>query len=346
MYLFFLGASFCLAGEWTVCIDGGGSKTTLEVINEKGEVVPLVKKGEATYIVMASGSNMNTVGQEKTRAALRDLFDDVWLDGRELKSILPECLVVAGMAGIALPKNKAIMASFLEEWGVQPNRLVLMSDAEMALHLLGDRGIILIAGTGSICLGKNNQMQFRIGGLGRVLGDEGSGYQIGLQAVQAGLAEEYGWGAPTKLTGSLRDHFHVSELKNLIPKINAAEMAAAQIASGAPLVFQEAENNDAVAQKILEEAAEDLKFLLVKMVEISHLSDSELHLWGGVFKSPYADRFIQKMTEGLPHLRVFNQAYYNAAVLYARKLLPKKDAADFDRADSHGELPERDKDKK
>jgi N-acetylglucosamine kinase-like BadF-type ATPase len=200
-----------------------------------------------------------------------------------------------------------------------------MSDAEMALQLIDGEGISLIAGTGSICLGKKNETLFRVGGLGRILGDEGSGYQIGLQALKAALAEEYGWGIATSLTPALKDLFQVTDLKTLIPKINLGEIPPSKIALSAPLVFCKALEQDEIANEIIDRAARDLGDLLTKMVNISSLSDCEIHLWGGIFKNTHSEVFIQKVMETLPethrNLKIVNQSQDNPAILFAIKNL-------------------------
>jgi len=319
-----LFVSSALYSDYTLCIDGGGSKTLLQVVDEQGQLVPLTQNNTTSNKIEATGSNINTVGYEGVKAVLRTLFEDVEIGSEKLAEILHDCQIVAGMAGVALPKNRQAVISFFETWGIKQSRIVLMSDAEMALQLIEGRGIILIAGTGSICLGQQEETRFRVGGLGRVLGDEGSGYRIGLEALKSAVAEEYGWGAPTSLTLVLREFFHVAELKTLIPAINLGEMLPSKIASCAPLVFKQAAEGDRIAQKVVDCAADDLGSLLSKMLEVSHLAQCEVHLWGGIFKSTYADAFIQKMMKQVPshereNLNVINKSHDNAALLFVLK---------------------------
>ena len=197
----------------------------------------------------------------------------------------------------------------------------------MALQLINGEGIILIASTGSICLGKKDDKLVRVGGLGRILGDEGSGYQIGLLALKASIAEEYGWGTPTTLTPALKELFQVTELKTLIPKINRVEIPASQIAACAPIVFSHAfELEDQVAAEIIELAADHLGYLLRTMLQKSQLSNCEVHLWGGIFKNIHSEAFIQKILERTPsdrNITIINRSLDNAAILNtAQKILP------------------------
>jgi N-acetylglucosamine kinase-like BadF-type ATPase len=319
--------SLSLYGEsdYLLCIEGGGSKTILQVMNQEGQILSLMKNGVNHTKIETSGSNINLIGPEGVRQVLRSLFDEVFLlEGNreiDLKSLIPTSHIIAGMAGTGLPQNKQSIISLIQERGISSDRVLVMSDAEMALQLINGEGIILIAGTGSICLGKRDDTLFRVGGLGRILGDEGSGYQIGLQALKAALAEEYGWGISTNLTPALKELFQVSDLKTLIPKINLGEITPSKIASSAPIVFSKAAEQDEVAKEIIDRAAGDLSYLLTTMINISLLSDCEIHLWGGIFKNVHSEDFIQKVREKLPeayrNLRMINKSQDNLAILFA-----------------------------
>lgn len=314
---------------YTLCIEGGGSKTILQVIDQEGQVVPLMQNGRRRDKIEAGSSNINAIGPEGVREVLRSLFEDVLLvqGERELPLIdlIPDSHIIAGMAGAAVSQNKQTLLALFEEWEIKADHILVMGDAEMALHLIEGEGIILIAGTGSICLGKKEETLFRVGGLGRVLGDEGSGYYMGLQALKAALAEEYGWGATTSLTPALKELFNGSDLKSLIPKIHLGEISPAKIASIAPLVFTHAWEKDRVAEKIINDAAHHLSYLLATMLSTSPFSHCEVHLWGGIFKNVHAEDFIQKIVEGMPDprqdLKIINKAKDNPALLFALQKL-------------------------
>jgi N-acetylglucosamine kinase-like BadF-type ATPase len=294
--LIFLLSLFSYAHAAVLCIDGGGSKTLLQMVDEQGQLLPLSRE--------AGGSNINTVGFDGVRAVFARLFE-----GIEVST----CQVIAGLSGVGTAENKQIVSVLFEEWGIKKENVQLFTDAELALQLMEGEGAILICGTGSICLSKHH----RVGGLGRILGDEGSGYRIGLLALKAALEEEYGWGEPTTLTPALKELFGVSELKNLIRPLNLGEISSAGIAKAAPLVFDQAEEGDAIALAILDQAATELSYLLNTMGKQTELN--EVHLWGGVFKNTHADAFIQKILEktSQKNLKIINRANQNPAVLVA-----------------------------
>lgn len=309
-FLFFLCIPLLCWGSHTLCIDGGASKTILEIVNQESEVV-LSK----TFPVC---TNINVVGKEGVKNAFQVIFHDPQV--QQITSPA-DCQIIAGLAGASLQQNRDVILSILQEWGIRKSQLLLTTDAELALQLHDEKGVILICGTGSICFGKNDGKLFRVGGLGRVLGDEGSGYQIGLQALKAALAEEYGWGPETTLTPLLKELYQVEELKSLIPAVNRQELSASEIASAAALVFREAWRGDPIAKEIAQRAAGDLAQLLLSQIDISHLSDCEVHLWGGAFKSTYADEFLQLILEqvGTNSFSCINYSHHIPATLYLLK---------------------------
>lgn len=310
--------------QYRLCIDGGGSKTMLQVLDHRGNIVPLrSKNGDVVDRVTGSGSNINVIGHAAVHDVLQLLINDVTLQDTNisLKAVLPQCAVYAGMSGLGLESNKAIIRDMFASFGVAPENIIAMADVEMAMSFLGDNGIVLIAGTGSICFGKKNGTVFRVGGLGRVLGDEGSAYQVGYQALKAVLAEEYGWGCPTTLTPAFQKHFNTVALKTLIPGINAGTTPSSALAALAPLVCVCALAGDCVAQEIMTGIDSDLVCLVKTMLTMTSLKKAPLHCWGGLFKSSFASAIIaeiQAMAEDQGILlEITNHAHDNLPVLFA-----------------------------
>jgi N-acetylmuramic acid 6-phosphate (MurNAc-6-P) etherase/N-acetylglucosamine kinase-like BadF-type ATPase len=316
--------------DLTICIDGGGSKTALQILDSEGRILSLFRDGGVFEEIRVGASNINSVGPAGVKATLETLFKDVKVgeDLRDLKTLIGKCTVVAGMAGIGTPQNRETVTTLLEEWGVRRENLRLMTDADLGLQLLSGHGAILIAGTGSICLGTKDGHPYRVGGLGPVLGDEGSGYQVGLEAMKAALAEEYGWGEPTAMTAAFREYFGVAELKSLIRDITLREIPVSRVAGLVPIVFAKAKEKDRVALAIVQQTGEELKKMLATMLKISGLANCEIHLWGGLFKSPFADSFSERLNEELNlkgrNIHLVNQSQQNPALLFARLLQREK----------------------
>src|SRR5205085_1278058 len=80
-------------------------------------------------------------------------------------------------------------------------------------------GIVIIAGTGSIVYGRNQRGEAaRAGGWGHLIGDEGSGYWIGREALAAVMRAEDGRGPSTRMTADILEFFTVADVSRL-PRI-------------------------------------------------------------------------------------------------------------------------------
>ena len=130
-------------------------------------------------------------------------------------------------------------------------------DAEIALAGAtgGEPGMIVIAGTGSIVFGKNeDDRTARAGGWGYIFGDEGGAFDLTRRALRAALQFEEGWGPETMLLASLLRATGATSANHLLHRFYA-DLARTEIAALAPLVSEAAEQRDAVAIEILETAA-------------------------------------------------------------------------------------------
>jgi N-acetylglucosamine kinase-like BadF-type ATPase len=307
----------------TICIDGGGTKTALQVIDEIGSLIPVEYNGKIFETVEVGGTNINSNGNEKVQEALAELFQRVTIKGVKLSIIAEKVHVVAGIAGTKSPVNKEIVTAYLQENGVNETQLNLLPDADMALGLIDGDGAIVIAGTGSICMGKKDDLSYRVGGVGPVFAENSSGYGMGLAAFHAALADELGWGEKTTLTYGIRGHFNQPELKNLIPDINSRKMTISQVAEVAKLVTERV-GHDAVADEIFNQTVQNITYLLARMVQKSNLVNGQVHLWGGIFRSQHGERIrnamlLHPVLQGR-NLEIVNQADKNVALLYAQKI--------------------------
>lgn len=189
-----------------------------------------------------------------------------------------------GMSG-GPDDKEAILAALL-----RADRLIVTHDAAIALAgatATGD-GIIVIAGTGSMAFARNAAGDTaRAGGWGYVFGDEGCAFDIARQALRAALRMEEGWGPPTSLRQALLAATASAGANEALHRFYGPEWPRSRVAALAPLVDEAAAGGDAVALRILENAAQDL----------AHLAASvRPRLWqegqavdvaysGGVFKS-------------------------------------------------------------
>lgn len=166
----------------------------------------------------------------------------------------------------------------------------IVSDARSALAgATGCRhGVVVIAGTGSIAYGMNTEgEEAKAGGWGWRLGDIGSGYAIGKNAIVAALKDHDQPGHPTMLKEKIMGHLGLSDLEEIIDWAYDPEREANHFASLVPLV-KEAENcGDSVASYIMENAGTQLGLVAQAVIKrLQLVEDFPVACSGGVFKQP------------------------------------------------------------
>lgn len=162
------------------------------------------------------------------------------------------------------------------------NKFSIESDARIALEgsFSGNSGSILIAGTGSIMFGKDKDgIIHRIGGYGRYIGDEGSGYRIGRKGLNAVARAFDGRSKQTRISDLLQQEFSISSPEDLITEVYRNNF---NIPSVAPIVFEAAESGDVTAQRILEDEANELLLHISAMKTKLNVSLLKVSLIGSI----------------------------------------------------------------
>jgi hypothetical protein len=125
-----------------------------------------------------------------------------------------------GIAGVDRDDEAKTVGAIMRRIG-QKSRVLVVNEALIAL-VAGARdapGVVIIAGTGSIVYGRNAGGEAaRAGGWGHIIGDEGSGYWIGREALAAVMRAADGRGPQTQLTRNILTHFDVADISRL-PRI-------------------------------------------------------------------------------------------------------------------------------
>jgi len=259
-------------------VDGGGSKTVCVLLDaDRRELA----RGEG------GPSDHYTVGYAKAREALRTAIVTTLETSRlAAESVSAICL---GMAGVDRPEDEQIIHQMVQEIIPVP-RVRVVNDAVIALVGGVGRpyGVAIISGTGSIAYGINARGQTRrAGGWGYLLGDEGSGYDIGRRAMQAALRAHDGRGQPTRLLPMLLAHLNLTRIQDLMALVYLQGFERHQIAALVPLVEQAAREGDPIARDILRGAAEELALAARAVIRGLEMEDEafDVVLVGGVFKT-------------------------------------------------------------
>jgi len=192
--------------------------------------------------------------------------------------------VCVGMSALDAPADEGTVSLFCGGLFTPP-QLDLQSDAYIALmgFTLGQPGVIVICGTGSMLLLVDGQGRQRAaGGWGYLLGDAGSGYTLAREGLLAVIDASEGAGPVTPLTGDALSYFNAATPRGLIDRIYAPDATTAWMAGFARHVLCRAHGGEGVALDILtrnmQRLARSASLLIAGAPEASRVG-----LYGGIF---------------------------------------------------------------
>jgi len=263
--------------HYVIGVDGGGTKTDLVLVDLAGNLVGMEKVGSTNY---------QAVGGEKLRDELLEGFSG--LANATNVDIDRIDHIFLGLAGAGRETDQEEIKTLFDDT-VFAGKITVDSDAIVALAgAFGTNpGIILIAGTGAICFGSNQDGKIvRSGGWGYLLGDEGSGYYIGREAIMASLKDFDGRGEKTKLKEKLEQRFELDSIDKIIPFIYQDEIDRVIIANIAPLVFDCVKEGDFISGEIIRKTGHEMGLLAKSVAKQLGFSGEEINvsLIGSIFK--------------------------------------------------------------
>jgi glucosamine kinase len=223
-------------------IDGGGTRTRASIVAGE-QVLAFAENGSIKRLRVGA-----RIAEDNLRALLTELFANAGVAGVKAAS--------AGVASATMPGVSEWITEVFNDFGVERSEVV--GDEVIALDAAfkGGPGILQIAGTGSNCIGRApDGGRETVGGWSSRLGDEGSGYWIGLHAIRRALAA-YDRQEPTRVletVGRIWGTSTLEELVNLGDSTPGPDFAAL-----APAISLLAEEGDAVAAGVMNQAAADL----------------------------------------------------------------------------------------
>ncbi|MEM2240265.1 MAG: BadF/BadG/BcrA/BcrD ATPase family protein [Candidatus Bathyarchaeia archaeon] len=234
-----------------VAVDGGKTKTSCVVFNEDGEVISTSSSGPSGLLLPSDTVKKNlwtAISGSLSKAGLR--VEDV-----DVLSI--------GLADIDTKHDVERASLMVKELPIPRSvTTVVEHDAVVAYYAVtyGAPGVAVIAGTGSIAFGMNKHGErARSGGWNWLFGDEGSGYWIAKEALQAAARAFDGRGPKTVLVDVFLEHFKISDPLDMLEVVYRSMGGdPLKLADLAVLVDRAAEVGDEVAIGILERAGVEL----------------------------------------------------------------------------------------
>ncbi|MBQ4343693.1 MAG: hypothetical protein IJC38_07380 [Erysipelotrichaceae bacterium] len=256
-------------------IDGGGTKTAFALANEKKEVLAQIEKTGCSYL---------EIGKEGVVSLLSEGVSECLKQAN-----VERCEAIC----IGLPcfgENQLMDEVLTKELSecLPSSKVKLVNDAIVgwAGSLNGKEGIHLVAGTGSLAIGKGMTNEFaRSGGWNEFFGDEGSCYWVGRQAMQVFSKQADGRIKKGPLYHLVKKTYQLKADFEFIDYVLTVKDYRDQVAAFQRIALAAANNGDESVQKIYEDAADEL-FEMVKSVKNQLKWSAEIipvSYYGGLF---------------------------------------------------------------
>jgi N-acetylglucosamine kinase-like BadF-type ATPase len=276
--------------------DGGGTKTLGLLCSTDGTVLARRTVG---------ASNVNVVGFDGAARNLFELISGCCADAsRSLGDIRS---LVFGLAGAGREENRKQLRERVCLLAGKELPIAIETDARIGLEgaFEGQPGVVIIAGTGSVVIGKTHSDELvTVGGWGRAFGDEGSGYYLGLEALKSLTLHFDRRGGSDLLVEMLAREFDLNSREKIIAAVYQDKFEIPKIA---PFVLQAAEQHDEVALRILHTAARELTEQARNLVERLQVTGKiGLAFFGGLIerKNVYSNMLTAKIRERIPSAEI------------------------------------------
>ena len=225
--------------KYYIAADGGGTKLQVILYNEELKIVNTAK---------SSGTNHLFKSKIEVEKEVNLLVEK--LVPKSINEIEAVDLMLIGGADFFINALKA---------RCEVKNISYRGEGETPLAASGHLyGITAQAGTGSDAFMIQPDNKFLIGGWGALLGDEGGGYDIGLNSLKAAIHAYDGRGEKTLIYDMLMEEWHLSELHDIIFKTSNSSDYRGLIASVSYITEKCASMNDKVALRIFENAAHNM----------------------------------------------------------------------------------------
>ncbi|MGL4454121.1 MAG: N-acetylglucosamine kinase [Sarcina sp.] len=221
--------------KYVIGVDGGGTKTETVAYDLEGNKLASILTGFGNLV------NGKDEALKNILSGIKQIFDNYGKENVEG--------IYLGLAGSEVGFNADIVYETVKrEFKIDS---VVMNDSELALKALlkGEDGILTIAGTGSISFGIHENVQWKSGGWGHLLGDEGSAYKIAIEGLKHMIYENDNNMELGELSIALLDALEISKVDDIIGFVYSSTKD--EIAKFAQIVSRLAEKGDEKSLSIM-----------------------------------------------------------------------------------------------
>ena len=233
-------------------VDGGATKTLAAVLDLDARVLHLAHGGP---------SNQDAVGPRAAVAALLQTADEaIERAGIDRDALGGAVLAIAGVDTAAVVRQVDVARR--DGWIVVNDVVGAWATATGA-----GPGVAAISGTGSNVFGVGSDGRpWQAGGWGHLLGDQGSGYWLGVESIRAALRDRDASGPPTALSDAAQAFFNAPSVEALAAQVYSRPLTKGEIAAFATETNRLADAGDAVARELYERGARELGMQIAAVI--------------------------------------------------------------------------------
>ncbi|MDA0987285.1 MAG: hypothetical protein O3A55_06795 [Bacteroidetes bacterium] len=246
--------------KFVIGIDGGGTSTNAILSNFEGKIISKAS---------TNATNFQIIGLKLTAEKIIQLIFKCLRNGKIKKPEIEKIVIGISGAGRKVDqlnlKNSVLREA--QNKKLKINELVILPDALVTLESAfgGKSGIILIAGTGSIAFGKDNIRKiYRVGGWGRIIGDEGSGYFIGQLALNKISQVIDGRIKSNGIINLVAKKFRLTSQEKIIKKVYREQFNISKLA---PQIILAAQKGEKISSHIIKTSINELVLMVETLVK-------------------------------------------------------------------------------
>lgn len=276
--------------KYIIGVDGGGTKTEAISYDFQGNIVSKGISGAGNPLIneKLAIANLNSAINQCTAYLRKEDFAYLYI----------------GLAGYGGLSNKEDFEKKLSDIYNVPCTVDNDAVIAHAALLSGKDGVLTISGTGSVSLAKYKETTAMAGGWGHLLGDEGSGMWIALEAFKKMTVEDDRQLATSRLTKNILSYLKCKEVSEMKKHIYTSSKG--EIASIVPIIVEQANAGEREAYSILQEAGSQLaKTTLNAYYKLPFTQPVKIAVKGSILtKIPIVQSvFIDKIKEKLPETK-------------------------------------------
>lgn len=293
-------------------VDGGGVKTTAIVANENGKVLAKTVGASIDY---------KAIGLTAARKNLKNIIKELCEKTGET-FFKCACIGSSALNARATAKETEALVSNV----IEADNIIMESSIFTAMECMVDTGpcALVISGIDSMVAARNIKGKLsKAGGWGYLLGNDGSGYAIAMDAIKYSIRAYEGSEESTSLLDEMIEYFNIYSPQDFRDKFFDPVTERSKISAFASRVFSCASAGDKVAAEIIAKHARMLAGTTKSLIK-DFSTDTVIGMWGGVFvnnrrfRNEYSAAMISQSADY--HIELLNYPAECGALFAAYKM--------------------------